>query len=72
MVFTQYLRKDLTHLYKILYTEAPGKGKDQDEPSELDLNFQVTKAIQIGLHSISEEIFDVSSSNLIHRSTRAR
>ena len=71
MVSTQYL-KYLICLHEILYTEAPGQGEGQDELGELDLIFKVIKAIQNGFRSISEEIFDVSSPNLVHRSTNAR
>ena len=45
---------------------------DQDEPGELDRIFKVTKTIQNGFCSISEEIFDIFSPNLIHRCTIAR
>ena len=68
----QYLRKYLTYLHESLYAEAPVQGKYQDEPGELDLIFKVTKAIKNGFCSVSEEIIDVSSPNLVHRSTRAR
>ena len=49
MVSAQYLRKYLTYLHKVLYTEALGQGKDQDKPGELDLIFKMMNAIQNGL-----------------------
>ena len=69
MVSAQYMRKYLTYLYEIFYTEAPRQNEDQDE---LYLIFKVSKAIRNGFRSISEELFVVSSPNLVHRSTRAR
>ena len=62
----------MTYFHAILHTEAPGQGENQDGPGELDLIFKVTKAIQSGFRSISEEIVDVSSPDLVHISTRAR
>ena len=56
---------------QFLYTEGPGQGEDQDELGELNLIFKVTKAIQNGFRPISEEIIDISSRNLVHRSTKA-
>ena len=76
MVPARYLKEYLTYPHRIWYTEAPGQVEDQVRTRWPWLNFQGgysrRRHMKEGFRSISQELFDVSSPNLVHRSTRAR
>ena len=68
MISADYLRKYI----KFCTLKHRGKANAKIKLGKLHYIFKVTKAIQNGLHSICEEIFDVSSPHLVHSSNRAR
>ena len=78
MVSAQYLRNYLMYPHQIWCTRAPWQDKDQVRTRWPWPHFRGHRGhlrrrhMKDGFRWISEEIFDVSSSNLVHRSTSAR
>ena len=60
----------MMYLHEICTQKHHGKANTKIELGEIDIIFKVTKAIQNGFSLVlCEEIFDVSSTNLVHRAT---
>ena len=79
MVSAQYLKKYLLkYPHRIWYTGEPGQDKDQVQTrwpwpySQGHKGHLKWQHMKDGFCSITQEIFEVSSPNVVHRSTRAR
>ena len=73
----QHMKDGLCSISKFGALKHQGKTKTMFELGDLDLIFKVTghsshSACDGWFRSLSEEIFDVSSTNLVHRSSRTR